>query len=497
MSRLARRLQQAASYRIISSLQLSDTLIDNFASADSTKWVGFGPDISVADGRLSIACLSSYTTLYSLSRYNLTGSSVTIEALAMPATGTGSTSATLSVKVSDNNEIQITKEGPNLILREKIAGVNSDVTVVYSPSVHTWWRIRESEGTVYWETSTNSRTWTVHRSKILNNLLVDSIIIQLFSGFWGSETNPGFAVFDNFNIPANTQNRTYFQQADWMWDPIPSRPVIDPNSLTWAGYLATGKHSCSLHDYGVTLIGPAGVTGTTPRYAVEMTAGWGDPFAPSTMPIPDGTIAPSLTTTYGDPGDGHLAVADPTTNKVFSLWQAKKTSGRWQASYGGLATLDGDGREIAGSSTATNLSRYGAVIRASEIQAGEINHALFVSSDICSGSFRYPASKSDGNNAGGVATPIPQGSRIQLDPTINIDAISGITNAEKTIARALQTYGAYVGDKGGARLGFIFEYQTDANPGTIYAEAGLTYDYFDMTHIPWGSLRVLSTWNGQ
>lgn len=290
--------------------------------------------------------------------------------------------------------------------------------------------------------------------------------------------------------------RPYFQMADWMWDRVPVNPILDVNSATWAGYLATGQHSCSLHDYAATLVGPDGIDTNTPRYAVNMTAGWGDPFAPDAMPIPDGTVVPPMTTTFGDPGDGHLSVADPTTNKVYSLWQGEKVGNDWQAAYGGLAALDGDGRETAGSSTATNLSRYGAVIRASEIEASVINHALVVSSDITSGTFRYPASKSDGTNAGGVATPIPQGSRIQLDPSINVDAISGITKGEKAIAKALQKYGAYVGDKGGARLGFIFEYQTDGNPGSAYYDAGLEYDYFNMTHIPWGSLRVLSSWDG-
>jgi hypothetical protein len=289
--------------------------------------------------------------------------------------------------------------------------------------------------------------------------------------------------------------RPYFQQADWLWQPIPADPLLDANSATWAGYFAVGQHSCSLHDYGVALAGPQGIDGATPRHTVTMTAGWGDPFD-QTMPIPDGIQIPPMITTYDDVGDAHLSVADPTTNMVFSLWQAEKIGNNWQAAYGGLAALDGDGRETSGSSTATNLSRYGAVIRAAEIQAGVIEHALFVSSDITAGTFRYPASKSDGTNQGGVATPIPQGARIQLDPAINLDGISGITDGEKIIAKALQTYGAFIGDKGGARLGFIFEYQTDGNPGSVYTSAGLTSDYFEMTHIPWGSLRVLQAWDG-
>ena len=232
-------------------------------------------------------------------------------------------------------------------------------------------------------------------------------------------------------------------------------------------------------------------------------AAWGMPWT-GTTPIPPGTTVAPMTTTFGDPGDAHMAVADPSTGQVRSFWQMVKTVGppeSWAATYGGLASLEGDGRESAGSSTASNLSRYAGVIRAAEVTAavasnGDFGHALFCASNITNTTFRYPASKSDGTNDAGVATPMPQGSRIFLDPTINIDAISGITTGEKAIAKTLQRYGAYIGDKGGSRLGFLFEWQADANPGAAYTAAGLGWDYFELTNIPWTSMRVCATWNG-
>jgi hypothetical protein len=236
------------------------------------------------------------------------------------------------------------------------------------------------------------------------------------------------------------------------------------------------------------------VNGATPRYSVSLTnaPAWGtSPFNGQTIPIPNGTVIPPGT-------DGHVSTADPTTDKVYSMWQATHNASTWGASWGGVADLHGDGRETSGSSTATAISRFAGVVRGAEIAAGKIPHALIFASDMTDTiNFRYPAQKTDGDNAAGVSIPIPEGTRVQLDPTINVAAISGITQGEIAVAKALQTYGAYCGDKGGSRMGFIFEFVNDGtNPGQVYVSAGLAWDYFNMSHIPWSSLRVLRSWDG-
>ena len=291
-----------------------------------------------------------------------------------------------------------------------------------------------------------------------------------------------------------------FPQADWLWKPIGPDPALAADSDTWAGYLSApgSQHVAELYREGTTLIPATAVTDSTPRYDITFTQPWGsDPFGDHSVPIPLGTRVP-----HYEGGDGHLAIQDPATGQVFGLWQAMydDDTDTWTASWGGMTPINGNGVDTSGSATATNLSRYAGLVTAAEMTAAVnansgLNHALVFATDIAGPGFVGPATKSDGSNIAGVPTPIPEGSRIQLDPAINVDAIADITPGEKVIAKTLQTHGAYVIDQGAARMAFAFEAvpgSSDSNPGTVWAETGMTWDYYDMDRIPWSNLRVLA-----
>ncbi|MCH9734650.1 MAG: hypothetical protein K0U78_08875 [Actinomycetia bacterium] len=302
--------------------------------------------------------------------------------------------------------------------------------------------------------------------------------------------------------PPSTGTPDFFQAADWLWEPISSDPQLAANSATWVSYLSdpNAQRVANLYDYSVALVSMTEATESTPRYDVTLTRPWGsDPFGSLTVPIPVGTDVP--------PGsDGHLAILDSTTGTAFGIWQASydAATDSWSGSWGGVTAIDGDGVDVSGSATATNLARYAGVVTAEEFSAAVtantgINHALTFSTDIAGPDFVSPATKSDGQNIAGVAAPIPEGYRIQLDPSIDIDAIPGITAGEKVIAKTLQTHGAYVVDQGGARMGFGFELVDDAtpnSPGAVWADAGLAWDYYDMNNIPWSQLRVIASSDG-
>jgi hypothetical protein len=135
----------------------------------------------------------------------------------------------------------------------------------------------------------------------------------------------------------------------------------------------------------------------------------------------------------------------------------------------------------------------GGVIRIAEIAQGDIHHALALQSTyVCANVFRSPASNTDGRYQG--ADCIPEGARIRLDPAVDVNALSA-TSAERAVAQALQTYGGYVVDYGGAPLSVSFELDTTAPNGTIgtvYEQAGLRWDYDSLPLIPWNRLQVMA-----
>ncbi len=289
---------------------------------------------------------------------------------------------------------------------------------------------------------------------------------------------------------AAAATRPYFPTADWLWTPIRSAPLLDAQTAAIAYALSQGQHIAALYEFGVTL-----KQATSPRHKIAFrnSPAWGsNPFGTDTCPVTSGTALAELAPASG--GDSHYSVADSSRGKVYSLWQADFSGTTKAAAWGGVAALGGDGRETRGSSTGSNISRYAGVVRVSEIAARHIPHALFFSTDIARQlQFRYPAVKTDGwSNA---SVTIPEGARVQLDPSIDLSGISGITPGELAVGKALQTHGAYCGDNGGARMGFLFEYP-DEGSRTTYDNAGLAWDYFDMSHLPWDRLRVLANWNG-
>ena len=143
-----------------------------------------------------------------------------------------------------------------------------------------------------------------------------------------------------------------------------------------------------------------------------------------------------------------------------------------------------------GANAANGAGIEGGVVTLAQLQSGVIAHALVFSTDITCDYSVQPASHSDGH--GKAPDCIPEGARIRLNPRLNPSAYD-LNLFERPIFVALQRYGAFVVDTGGAPAAFSFEntlveHGNDAG----YKALGDPRDYYTMPDIPWAGLQVLS-----
>jgi hypothetical protein len=150
--------------------------------------------------------------------------------------------------------------------------------------------------------------------------------------------------------------------------------------------------------------------------------------------------------------------------------------------------MQADGIAPAGtaSGNAANFPLLGGLIRPEEILQGHIDHALvFGMPHVGSGRPFCPATHNAGSTAGG----LPEGVKVQLDPTIDVNALA-IPAWEKTIARAMQVYGMYLRDGGGTLS--VYAENPLSRGYDAWAPLGLGgVDSASLAGIPWNRFRVL------
>ena len=171
------------------------------------------------------------------------------------------------------------------------------------------------------------------------------------------------------------------------------------------------------------------------------------------VPI-DSTMWPENTS------DGHIVIVDPFRKLS---WEMSKYTGIvdglircttfniWDLTGKGVGDPNEGFRWKARGGRGSGFPVIAGLIRPEELQHGEINHALvFIFSKNQDDWLVYPAARTDGNYAG-KQYPM-EGMLFQLDPSLteaDFDAWK-LTREAKIVARALQKYGMYVGDNGGA-----------------------------------------------
>jgi hypothetical protein len=177
---------------------------------------------------------------------------------------------------------------------------------------------------------------------------------------------------------------------------------------------------------------------------------------------------------FPSPGsDGHLAVIDIRSGCEYDFYRGRRLNGSWEAENFNALPTNGSGIYPRGLATrASGFANSAGLITAAEIRRGRIEHALVFSmpSTRAGGPVR-PATSSDGTTSG--AGAIPEGARLQLDPALSL---AGLAPWQRVIARALQRYGMYLADTGGA-VALYAQHPKSVGGGFRYPWGDVTYGY--------------------
>jgi hypothetical protein len=170
--------------------------------------------------------------------------------------------------------------------------------------------------------------------------------------------------------------------------PIPAAPRVLGNSAAIVGWLLAFG---AIQNLVAGAAGRGELDGGRPLY-------WSQPTDPSftlhctgpgaTCPIENAHIRVPARARPAGGSDAHLTVVDHASGWEYDLWgvQSKPAAGgtltfRW----GGKTRIDGDGLHSAG--VAAGYGGAAGVLRAEELQSGQINHALFMSVRCDSGQY--------------------------------------------------------------------------------------------------------------
>jgi hypothetical protein len=248
-----------------------------------------------------------------------------------------------------------------------------------------------------------------------------------------------------------------FEPDSWWNTPVPRDAPLSEHGEEILDYLSTARESgqgCLM------LAGASGGSWGQPIY-------WSEPSDPeydvtglanerppelSRLRIPEGARP-------ANNSDGSMSVYDLKKGYVVALTDASfdEDTETWTASGATVTYLDSNGlhAETGESDERRNRGSHrgnnGATMAVSwaEMEAGEVRHVLKVASGPeVSNEYVFPMVGSDGDYKGNDPEVPPQGLRLRIKPSLDLDEFQ-LTDEAMVIAEALQRYGFYIGDSGG------------------------------------------------
>jgi hypothetical protein len=204
--------------------------------------------------------------------------------------------------------------------------------------------------------------------------------------------------------------------------------------------------------------------------------------------------------------DGRIVIVDPEKKIAWEMSHFHRsadgtpectTFNVWDLTGPGYAEPRGE-RWFARGARGSGFPAVAGLLRPEEVEAGEIRHALvftFTKNRRAERGqlFLPPAARSDGKFFG-EQYPI-EGMRLQLDPSCGEEDFRrwGLGFYARVVARALQKYGMYDGDNGGAMAVQVQLLAPEADDNHAAWEARLPGLFKDIAKIPTDRFRVVHT----
>lgn len=164
-----------------------------------------GAEVSFTSGQLQIfnpISNTDYQWIGTQSNFDLTNSEAKIRLIDAGNQSLTSLEVYFAALVDLDNQIYFGVSGNNLRVAKKVTGtVTNLATVAYSSTNHRWLRLRETAGTLFWETSADGLNWTTQHSEA-TPIDVSGVYLEMSSGTYANEASSTTVIFDDFNTNA-------------------------------------------------------------------------------------------------------------------------------------------------------------------------------------------------------------------------------------------------------------------------------------------------------
>lgn len=132
--------------------------------------------------------------------YDLTSSTAYLQVLGVSGVSATSTDCALWLRIDGSNWVRWVYEAGTLFAQYQVAGVTTTLfSVTYSAVTHLYWRIRESGGTTFWDTSADGSSY-INQASVANPIALTNLFVLISGTSFGVDISPTPFIWNNFNI---------------------------------------------------------------------------------------------------------------------------------------------------------------------------------------------------------------------------------------------------------------------------------------------------------